>query len=444
MSDNGFHERKEHIRHNQNGTISEIPKTLVSNSESSAGESVDKENKSIHRDSLMGLNENVAEPEQMSEETIEEKANLLNKLMRAPVVDSAGKPLKGEMAKLATIRSIIDSLGIFAEDRGEADDIMFALENPDWSSEGFNRKEHLPWLALEMNAKEAGEWSREGFSPFGAQKWSNVWVGRAKLSPVDARNYENANMELHEALGWARYGFPSEEAVKWYAAGESVEVGFRWQIVGVRSPQERDEWVALGVDKPGEVDILKKLGSESAQKWVDAGMEDLVKALRWNRSVKENYTEKDLIPIMNNVPHITLEEFYKWQEQNIPVDQIPLFMKKGYTPKRAATRIKKGVDASKAENLKGSSLVPGKTWSQVHQKLEQSSANDGSTFTTEHSFTGDYGNIVKIIKTSGSYAPIQWERNYTVRFTNTGRFVEARGTDLYANHKKISDLTARL
>jgi hypothetical protein len=441
------HHRKEHLRtHPVTGEKIPVQDAIVKNTGPRTGRAFTEV--ADQRDGLMGLidpDSDVLEAEASAVEGITDaeraaSASLLNRLMGQDVVNEKGQPLDEEAARLLTIKNLIETLGIEMQDDGEVDDIVFALESSDWSSQGFTRKEHLPWAALGLGPEEAAQWRDNDFTPFTVGPWkANRYYSR--VAPEDATHYHKAGIPVDEARQWSMRDVSGENAVGWIKAGVNVYEATRWSAAGVPNVHERNDWVALGVDDPADVAILKSLGDAAANRWIEADVE-LAKATAWNDMVKPGYTEKDLAPFARGEVRLKSDLVRKWQEENIPADQIDEFLKKGYTPKRAASRIKKGQTASAAEDLRGKEPVPGKAWKELKGAVIEAKNSNSLDAKYEESRHADGAVTITVsLHNQGAPEGSYPRRNYQFKFTNTGRFLSASGTGIWRGSvRKVSDM----
>jgi hypothetical protein len=443
------HQRGAHPRHNPSGTVSHIPDVIAKNPGSHTPVGVPRVEAEAHTDALMGLIDAeetfddlegpIAEQE-LSEAEREESASLLNRLMGDRVVDTRGNPLEEQSARLLTIKSLIERLQIELEDEGEVDDIVFALEASDWTTNGFDRKSHLPWAALGLDADTATRWRDAGFTPYNVGEWlSGSYYGR--IEPEDAKHYAKEGVDVATARRWSQYDFKGEDAVGWIKAQLEIHEAARWRQADVNTVHEYNDWQELGVHQAGDVSILKSLGSEAAQRWIDADVE-LADAVAWNKYVKDGYSEKDLATFASRATPINIETFEPWQEAKIPASEVAGFMEKGYTPKRALSRIKKGQNAAQAEDLRGKEKVPGKAWKEIKSSISATARSEGAAVIYDDiRRNGDYGVTMEVtIREPENYSGSGYIRNrsYRVKFTNTGRFLSASGTGIEV--RKVSDL----
>ena len=137
------------------------------------------------------------------------------------------------------------------------------------------------------------------------------------------------------------------------------------------------------------------------------------------------------------------EVFEKWHEIGIPAGQVYGFIEKGYTPKRALTRIKRGQTAATADDLRNGEPVPGKAWPEIKATIKNASASTGHTVTVTSKRASKTGDVIVTISmeeppNSSSYIS---RKEYTVRFGNTGRFIAARGNNIYRGDvRKVDEL----
>jgi hypothetical protein len=455
MSDSTHHHRREHVRTNPNtGEVIPVSETLVKNTGPRTGKKFAEV--ADQRDGLMGLIDpdgeavEVDTAGEMSDAERAASASLLNRLMGQDVVDSRGRPLDEYAARLLTIKNLIESLQIEMQDDGEVDDIVFALESSDWSSAGFDRKGHLPWAALGLDPEEAARWRDNGFTPFTVGAWTGSrFYGR--IEPEDAKHFAKEGIGYDEARQWVYNDHAGEDAVGWIKAGGDINTANRWKRAGVGTVHEHNDWIALGVSDPNDVSILKRLGDAAANRWLDADVE-LGQAVRWNDVVKPGYTEKDLAPFARGEVNLTTDVVQKWQEESIPAADIEGFIQKGYTPKRALSRIKKGQNSKTAEDLRGKEPVPGKAWVELKGALNAAKSANGLKATIEESRSSDGNVLVRVFLTqpddspdNNAYYGRNGGRRYDFKFTNTGRFISADGTGVWRGSvRKVSDMVGTI
>lgn len=451
MPGESHHHRREHIRENPSGTISPVSETVVRNSGPRSGKS--RHEVAAQHDGLIGLIN--AEEEEVFDGAADDVANqliereasakLLNRLMGQNVVDSQGRPLDEEAARLLTIKSLIETLEIEMQDDGDVDDIVFSLESSDWSSRGFNRKDHLPWAALGMGPEEASRWRDADFTPYNVDEWfGSRWYGR--VEPEDAKYFAAAGVSFDDARQWVYRAFTGEDAVEWIKEKVSLSTAVQWLSAGVSTVQEYKEWQEIGVYQPQDVAVLKKLGSEAAERWEEAEV-DLHDAARWNHLVKPGYSERDLAPFANKDIMLNPEVVEEWQKENIPADQMDEFIDKGYTPKRAASRIKKGVAADKADDLKSGELVPGKAWKEFKGSVASVAAARGYKADYSKHRRADGTLVVEVAIAPSTDDGLGYRRgsHYSFYFSNTGRFVKATGSNIWRGSiRKASEMVSHI
>lgn len=267
------------------------------------------------------------------------------------------------------------------------------------------------------------------------------WLtGYKRFEPENAKHYHDAGIDSRVADAWNALGFDGADAIKWIQSDFSYLQANVWRRNNVTDVEEVKDWIALGVVNPADAGVLKELGSESAQNWVDANVGNLRHALTWNKFVKPGYSEKDLAPFVNGEMNVSAEVFEDWQKGNVPADQIVEFLEKGYTPKRAVSRIEKGKTAAQSEDLRAGEIVPGKAWKDIKAEVLKSANTTGCKVNySEFRTQGDHGVIVEIRLDRKEERGSARGYDYRMRFTNTGRFISADAIGRYRPIRKVSE-----
>lgn len=460
-----YHNRKEHTRTNANQTVSQVKATTVKTESQSPAGGTHQNITKDHSDVLNSLateeefefvfaddddEEEGTNQEELTPLERQQTAALLNRLIGEgrTVADSSGHVIEEQLPYLLTLKSLIARLEVELEDEGEVDDIAFALESPEWAELDFTREEHILWLAFGLEAKEAAAWRSSGYTPYTVGKWvegRNRGYGYShstRVKPEDAKYYDLEGIEAHEAAQWEGRDFTGQEAITWIKAKISTWDASQWGAVGVRTFEEKIAWNTLGITTPTQVNVLVKLGDEAAIEWDKEGV-NLSDGLTWEKYVKLGYTRKELAPFANGDNYISTEVFDAWDEQKIPVDQIYTFIEKGYTPKRALTRVKKGITADKAEDLRKGEPVPGKAWNEIKASVNAAAKAEGRTVTITHSrLKGTAGVRIDINMEDPNNPNSHYSKKiFSLKFSNTGRFISAGGNRIYRGDvRKVDDL----
>jgi hypothetical protein len=434
------HKRRAHARHNANDTVSEVRETSVRNR---GGRSLGVPNsrEAPPRDALLSLSSEQSHEEQPDTLSIDDPAtrHTLESFFETgrKMLSTIGafgndtdRPLtEQERAVLITIKDLVnrlDGLGRVDDDE-DADKVVFAFEHPEWSSKGFTRKDHLPWTAVGLAPEEAAQWRDAGFTIDDAVPWLNqnksIHGVHKKFVPSDAKVYRDAGISPSEGAHWSLVlGAPADDAMKWISAGVSRDDATGWIIHAKCDYETYHAWNELGVTDPGDAMRLDWLGSDRINAWQSVGvpLEDIPRMMQWEHYKDCGYTEKDLL-IAKNTGN-SLDYLQSWLENRVPADQIAEFIEKGYTPKRAVSRITKGETAATAEDLRNGEPVPGNAWVTFKEALDSKvTANDYECDVIEKR-EKDGKVSIEVFCYRGGDRTGGIVEDYSLMFSNTGAF----------------------
>jgi hypothetical protein len=412
------HQRRTHVRRNANDTVSDVSEATVRNRGHKPAPTVD----APPRDALLSLTEPADEPLSLDDADVLLKLEAFFDTGSDLLRHSDGEFPMGEREKalLLSMRDLLNRVDFGYESDTEVDDIVYALEHPEWSSRGFNRAASRPWLAIGATPDDAAAWTAAGFNFDEAFPWHERGLG-----PAHATLYQDAGIDPSTGHLWTvSRGIPADDAIKWIADGLDPDTVRRLlNVHRVADHATYREWVALGVTDPEAIEKLTRLGHERIAAWTDLGvpLDEIPEMSRWTVFKQYGYSERDLAVMAMSGYRSTY--LIDWAEERIPADQIVEFIEKGYTPKRAAKKIANGVTATAAEDLRRGEPVPGKAWTTIKESLDGKVAANGYEVEVTHS-RSDHGfvHVDVALYRGGDRAgyPID---TYRLSFSSTGRFM---------------------
>ncbi len=242
-------------------------------------------------------------------------------------------------------------IGLTENDEGsdiDADDVIFALEHPEWSSRGFNRAASEPWVRRLVPPDVAEGWRDAGYTVEEAMKWREGPRGFGTVIPVeDAQKFMAAGLDALAARQLHRVAATADERIAWQKFAETVHNIDAWQSAGCKTLERAQQYCALGLTNPFDLKVMRMMDSREAHQWYEEGIE-LRDTLSYRRLLDEGFTVKDIAAVIKLRAVPEPGKRIDWVRSRVPAHQIPEFVRKGYTAELAAQMMEQGYTSATA------------------------------------------------------------------------------------------------
>jgi hypothetical protein len=231
-----------------------------------------------------------------------------------------------------------DILSLAAEnsDSGNPDGVMFAFQCPDWAAKKFTRETREPWAQCGFTPEHSAQWRDAGYDAQEADRWRG-YGDRTPIPVAEAIEYMKHDVDPTIAAIYFGTEFTIEESAAWGKSGTHFSDARTWKNIGVKTPQEAQPYIDLGFTDPYDVVLLGQMGQKRAHKWLEAGVR--LKSVRsYEFLLNQGHSEKRIGQIIGKKDTGDPDRKIAWIKSNVPVSQISQFIKKGYTPSKAVSK----------------------------------------------------------------------------------------------------------